>query len=145
MRLFSTLFSPVIVLIVVFSGCDVLTVIPSPGDGQVGTVSLANDIQPIFTARCAGCHRDGSTTSNSGIAVRLVEGQSRSTLVNQASVLDPSLTQVIPGDSTNSLLFQKVASDAPPVGLRMPRNSSALEQGQIDLIATWIDEGALDN
>lgn len=144
MRLYSTFVSLGLMIIVAALGCDTMGNMNPPGGG-LGTVSLANDIQPIFTARCSGCHRDGSTTSNSGIAIRLVEGQSRATLVNQASVLDPALTHVIPGDSANSLLFQKVASDTPPVGLRMPRNSSALEQAQIDLIATWINEGAMDN
>lgn len=140
-RIFATCLS-LLLLLISATGCGLF---PPVDSGPKGTVSLANDIQPIFTSRCSGCHRDGSSTSNGGIAIRLVEGRSRATLVNQASALDPLWIQVIPGDATNSLLIQKLTSDTPPVGQRMPRNSSPLEQAQIDLIATWINEGALDN
>lgn len=129
---------------VVAAGCDVLSSLFSQG-GSKGTVSLANDIQPILTARCAGCHSDGTSTAGGGIAIRLVEGRSRDTMLNQPSAINSSLTLVVPGNSAASLLFQKLASDTPPVGVRMPRNASPLEQAQIDLFATWIDEGALDN
>ena len=43
------------------------------------------------------------------------------------------------GDHTNSLLWQYINSGYMPLG------NSNLTASQINLIATWIDEGALDN
>ena len=66
-------------------------------------------------------------------------------LVDQLSVQRNDLTLVVPGDSASSLLFQKVSTDNPPVGLRMPRFAPPLSESEIDLIREWIDQGALDN
>ena len=45
---------------------------------------------------------------------------------------------IVENDHANSLLWQKVNSGA------MPQNIPALPQSQIDLIALWINEGALE-
>ena len=45
---------------------------------------------------------------------------------------------IIAGDHTNSLLWQYVNSGT------MPPGNSNLTASQINLIATWIDEGALE-
>ena len=93
-------------------------------------------------ANCISCHVSG------GIAdaiLHLNSGESFAALVNQPSVQDASLTHVVPGDSASSLLFQKVSSDSPPVGARMPLGGAALSRSDIDLIANWIDQGAVNN
>jgi hypothetical protein len=46
---------------------------------------------------------------------------------------------IIPGDSSNSLLFEKVKSG------EMPKRGADLTAEQIELIKQWIDEGALNN
>ena len=115
----------------------------APPTGQ--TVSFAQQIQPIFTAQCAGCHSTRGLADLQGIALKLVAGQSFAGLVNQASSQSAGLTLVVPGDSADSLLFQKVSSSSPPVGSRMPLIGSVLSATNQGLIRDWIDQGAMNN
>lgn len=116
-----------------------------PGPATGGTVSFANDIQPIFNELCIGCHVTGGFADQSGIALKLVAGQSFDLLVNQRSVQDTSLTLVNPGDSANSLLFQKTSQNMPPVGMTMPLGGRRLTSTELALVRDWIDQGASDN
>ena len=110
------------------------------------TVSFADQIQPIFDQHCIRCHVTGGFANQSGIPLRLVQGESYLRLVNQQSVQDPNWTLVKPGDSTNSLLYQKVSQPTPPVGLRMPWDGhNPPSEESIEHIKTWIDEGAENN
>ncbi len=119
----------------------------APGQSSGATVSFANDIQPIFNALCTSCHSLGFPTNTIvGIQMVLTAGDAFGSLVNQKSVLDASLTLVIPGDSANSLLFQKVASDTPPVGATMPLvGGRRLNSTELALVQDWIDQGAMNN
>ena len=118
-------------------------IIPAPGE----TVSLSTHVQPIFTAHCASCHRDGGGASVLvGIDIRLDNASnSFSTLVNQPSAQNANFTLVKEDDSANSLLYLKVSSSNPPVGSRMPFLSSPLSDDEIRVIKDWIDQGALNN
>lgn len=90
----------------------------------------------VFSKSCAlsGCH-NGSQSPN------LSEDQAFGNLVNQASLENPSMLRVKPGDSNNSLLMKKLRNDGTSV---MPP-SGQLSQAKIDSIAAWIDNGALNN
>jgi hypothetical protein len=110
-----------------------------------GVISFANHIQPIFTANCASCHVPGGFADDQGITMYLTAGSAYAAIVNQPSDQNASLTRVVPSDSANSLLFLKISSDNPPVGLRMPFLRSPLSQSQITLIRDWIDQGAKNN
>jgi len=117
---------------------------PGPPTGK--TVSFANDIQPIFTSQCIDCHVTGGfALIFGGVTLQLVAGQSFNMLVNQSSVQNANLTLVVPGDSANSLLFQKVSQTAPPVGARMPFLQPPLSPTDQALIRDWIDQGANNN
>lgn len=150
MRCFVVTIAPILITMGALSGCDT-TIFPGGAPSSSDTndkdpgISFANDVQPIFTTRCAACHRDGGAAALPNIAMRLDEGRSFASLVNQPSGQNAGATLVIPGDSTNSLLFQKVSSPVPPVGSRMPLFSSPLDQAEQDLIRDWIDQGANDN
>jgi len=115
------------------------------GGGVDEAVSFAADVQPIFTTACAGCHSPGGNADLAGIPTFLRDGESYDMLVNVASVQDDELVLVVPGDSAASLLYQKVASNSPPVGSRMPRFAPALSEDEIKLIQDWIDQGAENN
>ena len=80
-----------------------------------------------------------------GIALRLGSGESYGLLVNQRSLQDANLVLVVPGDAEASLLFLKINSNAPPVGARMPFGRATLSASEIELIRTWIAQGALSN
>jgi hypothetical protein len=104
----------------------------------------SNGIHPIFssiqekvlTPACAlsGCH-GGSQNPN------LSAGQAYDNLVNKASIENPSVLRVKPGESTSSLLIKKLRGDGTSV---MPP-SGQLTQATIDSIIVWIDNGALNN
>ncbi len=100
-------------------------------DGDASTcsnISYSLTIQPIFETNCTPCHitstRNDLSLSNYG---NIISGDSDNGPV------------IITGDHTNSLLWQYVNSGA------MPPGNSNLTASQINLIETWIDEGALDN
>jgi hypothetical protein len=63
----------------------------------------------------------------------------------------PPLVRVIAGDSANSLLWTKVQSklvgQLAPCGSPMPLPGSAapLTAAEVDLIAAWIDGGAMND
>ena len=130
------------VSIVVLTGCGTVVNEPPPSDVPV---SFSRDIQPVLTANCAGCHSPGGAADLAGIEVFLREGESYDLIVNRQSVQDPNWTIVKPGDPANSLLYLKVSSNNPPVGVRMPRFAPPLAPAQIDTIRRWIEEGAEDN
>ena len=97
------------------------------GGDNSSCVNFSTEIQPIFTANCSGCHI-ASTRNNLSLS-------------NYASITLGNSSNgpvIIAGEHANSLLWQKVnAGSMPPSG--------QLTTDQINLIATWIDEGARDN
>ena len=91
------------------------------GDGSTcSNISYSTTIKPIFITDnlCTSCHSVSFFTH-----------------VNLMSVVEVS-------DSTNSMLIRRLKGDAV---LQMPKNKPPLEAQIITSIATWIQEGALDN
>ena len=106
----------------------------------VATPSYANDVQPIWTAQCVGCHG----ASNPDGQLTLVDGSSRAALVSQPMVKSCSdATRVVPGDPSSSGLMDRLTGTS--CGTMMPEGSSALPAGNLVLIQSWILRGALDN
>ena len=85
-------------------------------------ISYAATIQPLFITDelCTSCH------------------------VHSVSFFDHAniLSKVEVGDSTNSVLIKKLKGES---GIRMPKNKDPVGNPIITLIATWIQEGAIDN
>ena len=91
------------------------------GDGSTcSNISYSTTIQPIFITDqlCTSCHSVSFFTH-----------------VNLMSVVEVS-------DSTNSVLIKRLKGDGVT---QMPKNKTPLEAQIITTIATWIQEGALDN
>ncbi len=89
-------------------------------------VDYDSEIQPIFNSRCTNCH-SGSDAE---------EGLNLSSYNNVMNGGD-SGDVVIPYDHANSLLWQYINSGF------MPPGTNDLTDSQVDLIAQWINEGAL--
>lgn len=106
----------------------------APGDGMA-PVSYAEDVQPIWSAHCTGCH--GGTAG-----LELGAPDSRANLVGVASANWGGVL-VVAGDPTTSILYRKLTGDG-GVGDRMPQGG-ALGAGDIETVRRWIAEGALDN
>ena len=86
-------------------------------------VDYETEIQPIFNSSCTNCH------GNSG-------GLSLSSYSNLMSN-----NVIVAGDHAASELYNRITQRLPP-GDMPPAGS--LSQSEIDLIAQWIDEGALE-
>ncbi|MFQ5704896.1 MAG: hypothetical protein ACE5HT_12850 [Gemmatimonadales bacterium] len=115
------------------------------GDGT-GMISFAAEVQPIFTARCAlsGCH--AGPTPQQGM--NLSEGLAFSNIVNVPANEVSGLMRVRPNSPDSSYLVHKIEGTQGNVGGsggRMPLSGCCLAQDQIDLIRTWIGEGAVNN
>ncbi|SVB06388.1 uncharacterized protein METZ01_LOCUS159242, partial [marine metagenome] len=95
----------------------------------IGQVDYASQIQTIIDANCtAACHTNGGAYQNG------LDLSSYDNLMTGDSQNGPV---VIPLDHANSLLWQKVNSGAMP-----PGNNPDLSGDEVNLIASWIDEGA---
>jgi len=105
------------------------------------TYSYSTDVQAIYDNDCtSGCHSGAAPSAG----LDLDSAASYAATVNVVSTQDAAYDHVEPGDSASSYLWQKIDGSASS-GQLMPRGGTALDQSDIDLIATWIDEGAPNN
>ena len=84
---------------------------------------FSRDVQPIFSKKCSGCHGAPRPMAN----LRLDTGTT-------------VLRAVVPGDSANSPLIQRLTSAKP--GFKMPPTGDPLSEAEVATIRTWIDSGA---
>jgi uncharacterized protein (TIGR03118 family) len=132
-------------------------------DGNVGTsaashVTVANaapapvtltQLQTqIFTPICSGCH-NGSGATLPGVQ-NLTAGNTFSNVVGVASLEQPALFRIKANDPTNSYLIQKIQGAAGISGGRMPlgcggAGNPCLDQATINMVISWVTQGALNN
>jgi uncharacterized protein (TIGR03118 family) len=140
-----------------------VTATATDADGSVGSsaasaVTVANTAAAqvtltqlqtqIFTPICSGCHTGGGT-SLPGVQ-NLTAGNTFANIVNVASIEQPSLLRIKPNDAANSYLVQKILGAPGITGSRMPFGCGStanpcLDQPTIDLVKTWVSQGALNN
>lgn len=93
-------------------------------------VDYEDDIQPIFDQYCTSCHG-----SSSGVDLSNYEA-----VMN--SVGNQYQTEIVePGSPDESPLVDKIEPQ-PQFGSRMPQGGPFLSSEEIELIRTWISEGA---
>jgi len=107
------------------------------------TVTLSQLQTAIFTPKCSGCHT-GVGSSLPGVQ-NLTAGNTFAAIVGVASIEQPALKRVAPGDPDHSYLVQKIEGAAGISGQRMPLGGPFLAQAEIDLVRAWIAQGALNN
>jgi hypothetical protein len=98
------------------------------------------DLQRIFDDNCAACHYPGADLD-------LYAGHSYAQLVGHAAPAAEACggTLVVPGDAAASYLYQKLTSDHPCAGSRMPLGDfgySALPDCVPARVGAWIAAGA---
>ena len=86
-------------------------------------VDYDSEIQPIFNSKCTQCHGNSAGLNLSSYE-NIMQGS------NNGDV-------IIPYDYANSELWQRINSG------QMPPGNNDLTYDQVNLIAQWIDEGAL--
>jgi hypothetical protein len=97
-----------------------------------GDVTFYDDVFPIINTNCTyTCHQGGGYEG--GLSMMSYE---------DLMAGGDSGPAVVPYDSDNSLIIQKLNGTAP--GAQMPYYSDPLDEDLIDLIAAWIDTGALE-
>jgi|GEM_PF-6257547 len=112
------------------------------GDGDRGDgngVSFAEDIQPLFTAKCGpACHIGGAS---GGLSLAMAYDN----IVNVASSCGPPYVDA--GAADESFLFAKVTGQGIPAGCgaQMPLGRTPLTDGEIQLLRDWIDGSAPNN
>ncbi len=123
-----------------YDGCDYAAELVEPPDG--GGATLSGHIQPIFDQSCAfaGCHSDNSPAAG----LTLTAGRSRDAMLGVASTQAPDVPLVTALNPTNSYLMVKLTSMGTS-GQQMPINGDHLNESQLEIIRTWILQGAPDN
>lgn len=112
----------------------------------VPPVSFATNVMPIFTQNCAllGCHSGGVPAG--GMLLTGAASDVRARLVNVAAVGHPNAIRVIPNNADSSYIIRKLEGGPNIVGVRMPASGPPyLPQSTVDIIRTWISQGALNN
>ena len=115
---------------------------PGDGDGDPIQLSHAADIQPIFTANCVdSCHEPGGLSSFMDLT------DAYDVIVNVPAAQAGDFMRVEPGASDQSYIMAKLRGmpgDLGGQGARMPAGGAPpLDDATLDLIAAWIDGGAL--
>jgi hypothetical protein len=94
-----------------------------------GPVDFATQIEPIFAARCMGCH--GKAQQFNGLRLDRKEDALRG---------GHSGPSILPGNSAESRLIHLVAGYE--VKGLMPPSGAPLTEEQVGLLRAWIDQGA---
>lgn len=126
-------------LVALLSSCsDEGSPVDLGGGDPPDSVSYAQQVQPIFDARCTGCHGAGG---NGGLDLRSPESYD-----NLVGLMSPnySALRVSAGMPSGSVLFDKISGGG-VYGDRMPLGQTPLTDPQIAMIRAWIEQGALRN
>jgi len=116
----------------------------------IGPPGYAVEIQPIFDRKCVLCHAPGLSgfTSTGGTqgGLDLTRQGSYRSLVEQPTYqasTTPPLFRVSPFQVGESYLVEKVVSDSPKAGRRMPLTGPPfLSDAEVLAIEDWIRRGA---
>ena len=125
----------VVVMVLAVACCD---------GGEPREATLTAVRADIFDPRCSAsvCH------GNNGARGLDLQNEPFEGLVGVASIADPDILRVSPGDPDNSLLFQVVQAPVPDVALgelrQMPIGAQ-LDAADLDQLRRWIEEGAENN
>lgn len=128
-----------------YAGCWLLLApLVASAEGNAG-VSFKAQLQPLFNEKCVFCHVTGA--ENGGL--NLARSVSYANLVGAPSTESP-LPRVTAGDPSKSYLMHKLQGTQASVGGngdRMPRIDPPrpMDPAQLELVKTWILEGARNN
>ncbi len=121
---------PCVIMLFALTNC-INNVEDNTGEEQTG-ISYAQDVQPIFNARCVVCHGASGGVNLSSYAA----------LINSVGN-EYGNEVVVAGNADASGLYDKLLP-SPRFLSRMPQGGS-LSGDEIETIRAWINEGALNN
>lgn len=114
---------------------------PRGAAGGATTVNFSDDVLPLLAAKgclTSGCH--GTTLPSSDFV--LTDYDAAFTRGETARALE--LCPIVPSEPDASWIIEKLRPE-PRSGERMPFRRPALTDEEIEVIATWIREGAANN
>ena len=98
--------------------------------------SFVRDVNPILKEYCVECHSTGGRGYvASGFSVESYDDVMRGTKFGPV---------IVPGSSVSSTLERLIEHKADP-SIAMPQGKPRLPKENLDIIRTWIDEGAKNN
>lgn len=98
--------------------------------GVEDEVDFSTQIKPILNKHCISCH--GGVKKNGGFSVLFEE--------EAFAIAESGHAAIIPGDPDGSELIRRLSESDPE--LRMPYQRTPLSDTEIDLLKTWIRQGA---
>jgi mono/diheme cytochrome c family protein len=118
--------------------------------GQITAASTPPPAAPTLTqlkstafSVCGGCHTGGG--SSLPASMDLTPAHIYASIAGVASVEQPTLMRVKPGDPNNSYVVLKLEGAAGISGARMPFGGPYLDQATIDQVRAWVTAGAQNN
>jgi len=109
------------------------SLIPVWAGSSLPPVDFNRQIRPIFSDHCFACHGPDERVREAGLRLDLKEG-----LFEERG----NYQLVVPGDSSQSRLFQRISAEHEAALMPPARFDRKLSQEQVDLIQRWIEEGA---
>jgi hypothetical protein len=109
------------------------------GGGEPLTPDFKSIQDNVFTPICTKCHIGAGAPQG----LQLDEAHSYALLVGVPSTEQPNVLRIKAGDPDNSYLVQKIEGAPSISGVRMPFGGPYLPQSTIDVIRTWVTNGAL--
>ena len=94
------------------------------------SVSFNEDIRPILNQHCVQCH--GGVKRNAGLSLLF-----RQTALEE---LESGEKAIVPGKPNQSELYRRIIHEHPEK--RMPLDAPSLTEKEVNLLKTWIEEGA---
>src|SRR5689334_22325013 len=108
------------------------------GGGEPLTPDFKSIQDNVFTPICTKCHIGAGAPQG----LQLDEAHSYALLVGVPSTEQPTVLRVKAGDPDNSYIVQKLEGAPSISGVRMPFGGPYLDQSTIDVIRTWVSNGA---
>lgn len=109
-------------------GTPAPTVGTAPATADVGRVSFASQVAPLFAEACISCH--GEETQEAGLQLHTYEAVMKGSEYG---------TVIEAGDPDASLLLDMISAG------EMPQDADALDEDQVEMVRSWIAEGAENN
>jgi hypothetical protein len=126
------------------AGAEVLDASAADAARADAAPRLSELVQTLFAPGCVlgRCHTTAAPAGELSFTGRRLSVHEA--LVNAASSERPDRMRVVPFDPDASYLMEKISSESPSVGTRMPP-MGALPASEIERVRAWIAAGALDD
>ncbi len=97
-------------------------------------INFNQAISPILSKHCLECHGPDANQRKAGLRLDLYD-----------TAISPRKSKpaaILPGNSTESLLVQRITSNDPDEQMPPPEDGTKLSEIEIEALKTWIDQGA---